>query len=465
MRNSCFILFFLLLTASCRTIEPLAPQTLEQSAPMPEQPLSTIVLPVAVDLTEYYKMADNEVPKQFEGREQQCEGTSFSYHFERNPIELNGNRRSIDITVTGKYRIKINYCPECTDIFTDEPHCIIPRVYLSCGYDEPMRRMRLKYTTQFALTPDYGLETKTGLTELKAIDPCEVSFLHFDATDRLLDEARKSLGKLAKDIDKETAKVSFKPQASGFWHKASEPFEVPGYGFVQLRPVDLSCSQPVIRGNVLNTTLVLRAKPLFSTSRPEAVSTPLPSLQLADSIPNDTLRLISDLHLQYDSLSAIITHFAGGQHLKIHDRDVIIDSIRITGANNRKLIFKVAFSGYKRGVLFIEGQPVFNAALQQIELTNVDFDLETKSTLLKTAKWLFSDRILEAIAKSSKQDLGPQLDRLLAELNKSLRFEQNGFIVSGKVSHLHVEQIYPETDRLIVRVAAKGRLGVTNIRN
>ena len=457
-----FSLLLLIFLIGCKTIEPIAPETIEQTAPVTDQPTSIIVLPIKVDLTEYYQLADKEVPTKFDGQEQHCEGVSFSYHFERDPMKLQANNRDIDINVSGKYRIKMNYCPDCTDLFSDDPHCVIPRVYFSCGHGEPMRRMSLKYTSHVDLTPDYGIQTKTKLTDLKAIDPCEVTVFQFDATDELLKEVRKSLGQLAKDIDQQTSKITFKSTAKGLWKQAETPFEVPGYGFVQLRPSALHLSNPIIRNNILTTSLVLEAKPKFTTERPTTNYSSLPALNITEKIPNDTLRLYTDLHLDYDSLSLIINRFIGGKSLTIQKKNVLLDSIRITGANHQQLIFKVAFSGDKSGTLFITGKPFFNAALQQIELTEVDFDIETKSVLLKTAKWLFSDRILTEITKSSKQDLKPQLDLLLVQLNKSLHYEQNGFHISGLITQMSVEHLYPETDRLIVRVAARGTLGMTN---
>lgn len=459
------LLSFISVLVGCKTIEPIAPVVSEQRAPYPEQPVSTIVLPVSVDLTSYYQLADEQVPYKFDGGEQHCSDVSYSYHFERDPMKLAVNDHTVDINISGKYRLKVNYCPECTTIFSDEPHCVIPRLYFSCGYGEPMRRMKLQYRSEFELTSDYGIHTTTKLTELKAIDPCEVSFIEYDITDELLKEVKKSLADLATDIDKQTAGISFKKEASELWNQAVTSIEVPGYGFVQLQPTSLQLTTPTIRNNILSTSLVMEAKPRFFTNKPEDQTIPLPPLKLTESIPNDTLKLTADLHLRYDSLSVIMNRYVSGTKLLIKKREIILDSVRIAGANNQHLIFKVGFSGDKKGVLYITGKPAFNALLQQIELTEVDFDIETKSTLLKTAEWLFSDRILEEIAKNSKQDLKPQLDLLLSELNKSLYIEKEGFVVTGKMTDLLVDHIYPETEQLIVRVSSKGKLSLSNIKN
>ncbi|HLP56521.1 MAG TPA: DUF4403 family protein [Fluviicola sp.] len=465
MKTYQVLLFFICVLVGCRTIEPIAPAVTEQKAPMPEQPVSTIVLPIAVDISSYYKLADEQVDYKFDGGEQHCSGVSYSYHFERDPMKLAVNDRTVDINVSGKYRLKLNYCPDCSALFSDEPHCIIPRLYFSCGYDEPMRRMKLQYRSEFGLTSDYGIRTTTKLTELKAIDPCEVSFIEYDITDELVKEVRKELVKLATDIDKQTAAISFKKEAADLWNQAVTSIEIPGYGFIQLQPTTLQLTNPVIRNNILSTSLVMEAKPRFFTQKPEDQAIELPPLQLTESVPNDTLKLTADLHLRYDSLSGIMNRYMSGTKLLIKKREIILDSVRIAGANDQQLIFKVGFSGDKKGVLYITGKPAFNTLLQQIELTEVAFDIETKSTLLKTAEWLFSDRILDEITKNSKQDLKPQLDLLLTELNKSLYIEKEGFIVTGKMTDLLVDQVYPETEQLIVRVSSKGKLSLSNIRN
>ncbi|MES2556016.1 MAG: DUF4403 family protein [Bacteroidota bacterium] len=459
------LLSFICALVGCRTIEPIAPLMTEQRAPFPEQPVSTIVLPVSVDISSYYKLADEQVDYKFDGGEQHCSGVSYSYHFERDPMKLTVNDSTVDINVSGKYRLKLNYCPDCATLFSDEPHCIIPRLYFSCGYGEPMRRMKLQYRSEFELTSDYGIRTTTKLTELKAIDPCEVSFIEYDITDELIKEVKKELVKLATDIDKQTAAISFKKEAAELWDQAVTAIEIPGYGFVQLQPTSLQLTTPIIRNNILSTSLVMEAKPRFFTNKPEEQTIPLPPLKLTESIPNDTLKLTADLHLRYDSLSIIMNRYVSGTKLLIKKREIILDSVHIAGANNQQLIFKVGFSGDKKGVLYITGKPAFNTLLQQIELTEVAFDIETKSTLLKTAEWLFSERILEEITKNSKQDLKPQLDLLLSELNKSLYIEKEGFIVTGKMASLLVDQIYPETEQLIVRVSSKGTLSLSNIRN
>jgi hypothetical protein len=453
---------FLLILSSCKSINPVAPIQETKAIPVVEQPVSTIVLPLEISLSSYYALADKEVPKKFNGGEHPCAGVSFDYHFDRDPLKLNADNNNITIDVSGKYWIKMSYCVECTDLITEKPVCISPRIPFSCGVGEPMRKMSLQYTSNFELTKDYGIKTTTTLTKLEAIDPCKVTVFHFDATDQLLTEVKKSLTTLAKDIDKQTSAINFKSQAKAAWKQASETFYIPSYGYVHLNPLTIGLVEPRVSNNMLYSTLIIEARPLFNHNPTSVTPKPLPDLNIVKKPVNDTFQLFVDFNLNYDSLSKTIQQLAGGQKLMLQKKEIIFDSVSIAGASNNELLFKVKFSGSKKGILYLRGIPTFNPETETIELTNLDFDLETKSVLLKTAKWLFSNRILEEIRKISKQDLKYQMKTLTKALNESLHYTYQDYYLNGSINDLHVTHLYPDTSQLVVRVKAKGKMKLTN---
>lgn len=462
MRLPVGFLLLLIAVSSCRNIDPIAPEETIKAIPTVPQPTSQIVIPLEIALDGYYELADKQVPKEFKGGEHPCEGVSFDYFFNRNPLELNADNNKVTVDVTGKYWIKMSYCVECTDIFSEKPACILPRIPFSCGIGEPMRRMHLQYSSSFALTKDYGITTQTKLTKLEALDPCTVTVFQFDATEQLITEVRKSLTDLAKDIDKQTSSINFKKEAQEAWTQAGETFRVPGYGYIHLNPQRIALVEPQVRQNTLYTTMLVDALPVFNHSSVQTPQKPLPPLEILESVPSDTFQLYVDFNLNYDSLSTTIQQFAGGQKLILQKKEVIFDSVSVTGASANELLIKVKFSGEKSGILYLRGTPLFNAETETIELQHVDFDLQTKSVLLKTAKWMFSDRILDAIQKASKQDLQPHLKKLTKTLNQSLQYNFNEYKLNGVVNDLHVLHLYPSTNELVVRVKATGNLKLKN---
>lgn len=459
---SLLLIVSILLFNSCRTIEATQPLTQVQVIPQAPQNKSIISIPIELDLKPFFEMGEKQVPMTFDGGEHPCEGVSFDYHFVRNPMKWDASNDVIKIDVSGKYALKMSYCYDCTDAFTEVPICTTPRIPFSCGIDEPMRRMKMQYTTHYKLTENYGIETKTELTELKAIDPCEVTVFSYDATGELIKEVRKSLTDVAKDLDKDLSKMNFRKEVQTKWNELNSPIKIENYGYLHANTNTLYLSQPKIRDNKLSTVLTVVAYPLFDNNPAKGTILPLPPLEIIEKPLDDAYSINLDLNLDYDSLSTTIHSFSKGQEFKIKNKTVRIDSVAITGASNQELLFRVQFSGSKKGTLYLRGIPEFDAVNQIIQLKTLDFDLETKALLLKTAKWLFSNKILEEIQKASKQDIKPLLKDAKVEINKQLNYTYEEYYFTGKVDELKVLELYPLNETLLIRTKATGKLNLTN---
>lgn len=453
-----------ILLQSCRTIEPIAPvENVEKPSPKIQNlpSLSTISIPVVISLQQYYSLAEKQVDNDFHGGEHPCEGVSFDYFFHRNPFEISATDNKIQLDISGKYWIKMSYCVTCSDVVTDKPVCVLPRIPFSCGVSEPMRRMEMQYTTSFAIENDYSLKTKTYLTELKAIDPCEVTVFKYDATDKLLKEVRKSLKDLAQDIDRQLSAVSFKKEAESAWKTLNAPIKVKDLGILHVNPKSIFLSEPVIKNDSLHTTLSLIVDPVFNHNN---TSTPskLPELNVISQPKSDSFDLNIAFQLNYDSLSKTIQQYAGGQQLQLKGKTIIFDSVSIAGADNNELIVRVKFSGSKKGLMYLRGTPKYDPAEETLELTNVSYDLATKSVLLKTADWLFDDKIIQKITEASKQDLRPQFAKLSKSVNDAFHYNYNEYNVKGKVSKIQVLDLNNRSTELYVLVKIAGKMEVDN---
>jgi len=75
-------------------------------------------------------------------------------------------------------------------------------------------------------------------------------------------------------------------------------------------------------------------------------------------------------------------------------------------------------------------------------MTDVTYDLNSKSVLLKTAKWMFDKRILEELRKAADYDLNPLLQETKVSINQQLNTTlADGVFLSGKVDQLTVSNI------------------------
>lgn len=452
---------FLVFVTGCKSIQPEAP--INDFVPIPpiEQPVSHIIFPVELSLVPYFKNIDQSIDKEFNGGEQQCAGVSYNYHFQRNPISFTAENKKISYDIAGEYWIKMSYCPSCTDVFSSKSNCISPRIPFSCGVNEPLRKMELQYSTTIGINEQYQLVGQTKLERLEALDPCKVTVFNYDATAILLKEVKKALTNLTVDIDKEINKFSFKKEAAAAWKNAHQTIVFAPYGYLHIQPKSITLTPPFFQQNKLYTTLCIEANPVFSHNPTQTTITALPPLKQVQSVQSDEFDLTLDMQLNYDSLSTVLQTIYEKKEFLIKNRKVIIDSIGITGATKNQLIIGVAFSGYKKGKLYLTGTPVFDVATQTISIKQLDYDLATKHVLVKTAKWLFNDKILKMLQEATLQDLTPQLAQIKSLVNEQFHYSYPPINVNGKVSHLSVSSIYPTKDELIIRVIATGNMKVS----
>ena len=91
----------------------------------------------------------------------------------------------------------------------------------------------------------------------------------------------------------------------------------------------------------------------------------------------------------------------------------------------------------------------------------MEFDIKTRSALLKSAKWLFDDKVTNLIRESSAMDLKPYLDDMKVSLDSSLNGEITpGVEMSGKIDNILIDYIFPRSNYLFIRIQSTGSLGI-----
>lgn len=453
----CLSLFAAVLLSGCAEIKPLAP-AVEVAKPGPSrQEVSVIDIPIQVELKPYFKEADASVPRRFEGKQTMCEGTSYSYVFERKSIEFKGKGNELQFDIDGKYALKMNYCPQCTDLFNGAGNCVVPRIYASCGVGEPMRKVEISYATKFELLSDYKLKSETRLKTLNPLDQCEVTVFSFNATDQLMKEIKTSLKDLAVDIDKQIGATDIRKEVEKAWGTMSKPFAIDQYGYLYLSPSRISVSNFQLNGSLLNFSIAMEAYPSIQLTKSAGKQNPLPNLSPYPKKSGFNINL--DLIGNYDSLSRLLTSELRGKEILIKKNKIILDSANIYGAADQQLSFKIAFSGKRSGVLYLKGTPTFDPQKQEISFPDLTFDLQTKNALLKSAKWLFNDKITQTIRQYSIYNLTDLLkdagQKLEKELNRKI---DEHTVLGGKMNHIQVEAVYPMEKELLIRTNLTGNI-------
>jgi hypothetical protein len=459
LRNLILLLLITIFISSCGSIKPVAPTIEVGTYTAPKQELSMISIPIEMELKNYFKAADNAVPYEFKGKEQQCDGVSFEYKFDRKPIQIEGKGNYVDIEIEGKYGISLSYCAKCTDLFSAKPSCMTPRIPASCGVDEPMRRIKIQYGTEIELKKDFKIEAKTELKKIDPKDKCQVTVFSYDATGHLVTEVKKVLEDLSGKIDSEIESLAIKKEVDAIWESFTKPFPIDKYGYLTLNPKAIEVENLKIKGTKLEFNVGISANPKITLSKPEEKNIPLPNLS---ELKHPTgLSINVDIVVPYDSLNSIINKSLVGKVIDIKNQKIIIQNAKIFGASNQQLSIEVGFTGSKTGVMFFKGTPTIIDSLQTISFPDIEFDLETKNVLLKSAKWMFDKKITNMIRDYSEFNLKPYLKDAskMIEQQMNTKIDKN-INLKGKVNETKIKHIYPDKNELLIQTNLSGKLSV-----
>lgn len=445
------------LLSSCKAIETAVPENFVEPYPALNNEVSAITIPVEIDLTSYLKAAEKEIPKSYTGKNEQCEGVSTAYSIKRDEIKFSGSGNKIGYELNGQLKLKINYCPKCQTLTDEKGACIIPRVHVSCGENEPMRKFNLKYNTAVKVNSDYSFNTTTNLQKFELLDPCELTIANIDVTTDVEKEITKQLKVLEREIDKQFSSIDIKSIAKESWKLLQQPTEIPGYGYLSLAPSSLAISELKFSDKKARFNFNIDVSPSFTTEKPQLITSALPNL--SQNKADNGLNFGLDVILGYDSLSNFIRTSVKGEVFEIKRKKIIIDDIAVSGSTDNRIILKTTFSGSKRGVVYLLATPILNDSLMQIELTNVDFDVKTKSVLLKSAKWFFNSKINQLVEEQGKFKYTTMLEDVKKEINSA--FNQpltEGVMMNGRINKIALNSIYYTNTHLVLRTQMTGSM-------
>ncbi|MEN9698979.1 MAG: hypothetical protein RLZZ301_177 [Bacteroidota bacterium] len=450
-----FLVFLSCLLFSCKSIEALPP-AIDENESLPELPLSSIRIPTTMAMGPYLNTAEKSVPEKFSGKEENCEGVSYQYHFERQPIRFSFENRVINYEVLGRFDLSLSYCPSCHHLWDENGSCSIPRVYASCGVNEPKRNVRVAYETQVDLGASFELKSKTKLTYFHIEDPCEITVFRYNATATVEKEVQAELKKLERQIDQELYNAPVKSSVEEVWNLLQEPIAIAPYGFLYMKPQQLSLQELTFNQQTkkLQVQTELSAQPLFSTNPLTLARLPLGK--------NTDLTIPDGLHLHllafasYDSLESLINREMGIQTFPVKNKSIQLDRIHFIGCQDGKMVLGIDFSGSKKGRFYLFATPYVDSS-QALRLKDVTYDLESKSLLLKSAKWMFSSKIIAYIERAFVYDLRGYITESQHAITESLNTElSNGVFLSGAVDQLSLSDLILRKSGVYIQVDIDG---------
>jgi hypothetical protein len=163
----------------------------------------------------------------------------------------------------------------------------------------------------------------------------------------------------------------------------------------------------------------------------------------------------------YESASRIITKNFRGQQFVSGKRKIVVNEVNLWQKDG-KIIIQLLMSGSLNGTIYLAGVPKYNPETFEIYFENMDYVLQTKGVLTKTANWLLQGVILRKIQESCRYSIKGNLDEgkksMLPYLNNFSPMK--GVFVNGTMNDFEFDRVEITNKAIIAFLKTTGKMKV-----
>lgn len=326
----------------------------------------------------------------------------------------------------------------------------------------------LNFQTNYTLNADWTISTRTQLIDYEWIKEPKAKVLGFNVpvtaiAERILNFSAK---KVTDAIDKQVNEsFALKELALQTWHLLQQPILVSEQydSRFKFTPTGLAISPFKTKKDTIISTLFVQGFTQVGVGEQSNFSkdTPLLPLKIQAFDPDNTLKvnLISEIPFE-EAENIAIKNFKGEEY-GFGKKKVVIDDIKLA-LEGDLLAIRVQTSGDYEGWLLLKGIPSYNKKKNQLEIKDIEFSLDTKNFLLKSAKWLCSGLLINKLEGNMVYPLKNDLAMLKKQLQTQLTNYkiQEGIFLNGKVEEIKVKKAYLDATALMLGVQLDGAVKI-----
>lgn len=330
--------------------------------------------------------------------------------------------------------------------------------------------IKVNLTSKLSLAKNWQVQTDTQIKSHQWLKKPTIKVLGLELpldfiADVLLNKSRDLI---AQQIDKEIPKqVDLKTPLSDAWKDVQKPVLVSeGYdAYLQIEPLSIGMEALKLTNNQLKTAVGIQ---VFAEThiggKPETPKiTALPNYETVSNLDN-TFSVILQNEISRDFANQEIRKQFIGQTFtygKKNNKIVTITNLYLYGSEG-KMVVQVDVIGNIKGALYFSGNPVYDEEKQAIVINDLDFGIDTKNVLLKTASWIFEGKIEQKIAENLELPIQSPVQKVKQDIQNTLKdYPLNEFAsVEGDLQTLRLGGIRITKENIIVDILAEGELNL-----
>jgi len=437
--------------SSAKKIEALKPEPGNTTDVVYQQSTSFISLPVTIAISD----VENQINKLLNGL-----------------IYDDKNIEGDDITMKVWKTAPIKFTEQKGKLQT-----VVPiKVTANVRYGTSAMGMSLYDTREFNLDAVVTFTSKVGLTNWKMTTETAISSLEWNespsvtiagkkvAITYLINPAIKMFKtKIETEIDKAISQsVNFKPQVLDALEKVSTPFLTSEQfeTWFKLTPQELYVTDAILSKK--NITMAMGLKCTMETTVGKQPKSNFKkenvTLKAVSTMPDKVTATVAAVST-YESASKIITKNFAGQEFGDGKKKVMVQKVELWSKDS-KMIVALDLTGSINGTIYLSGIPNYNAVTKEIYFDNMDYVLDTKSALMRTANWLAGGIILKKIQEncrySIKQNLEDGKKNMLPYLSNYSPMP--GIYVNGTLDDFVFDKVELTNNAIIAFIKGSGKI-------
>jgi hypothetical protein len=259
-------------------------------------------------------------------------------------------------------------------------------------------------------------------------------------------------------------KFPLRSQVARAWNAAQKPVAVDRSRstWLKLTPRDVMLSPLQTRDNRIRLSVGINSFAELSVGpEPPAPSpVPLPSLKLVNTLDRN-FRIALNADLSYRDILDIAAPLLLNKSFDSDGKTIIIKELDLYG-NGDNFIVKVATNGSLEGIFYLTGKPRFDPLTNYFSVEDVDFDMETKSLLLKSADWFLHSVIRSRIQEKLNMDLTRRVEQARYLAGKAIAQVQlaDHVLLKGNIKALQFSDVLVQKDKISIQLFTEGESAI-----
>ncbi|WP_343589354.1 DUF4403 family protein [Flavobacterium sp.] len=271
---------------------------------------------------------------------------------------------------------------------------------------------------------------------------------------------------LEKEIDGAIEKsMDFKPNVLQAVEKICTPFQMSDTyeSWLRIVPIEIYSTNAKLKNDsfILDMGMKCNMETIVGKQPESKYSANKIALKPVVKIPSQISANIAAISSYVDASKIMTKNFAG-QEFGSGSKKVTVKNVSIWHKDG-KMVIALDVLGSINGTIYLNGFPSYNPQTKEIYFDKLDYVLDTKSKLMRTANWLAQGYILRKMEENCRYSIQPNLEEGKKSMAGYLKnySPMPGVFVNGKMEDIQFDKIQLTNQAIIAFIKINGTVNVS----